>query len=124
MLEPNRDLIEQFVDAIFRHAASGFVAVRSFCEGADKPFRLSNAPISSGFHFLVEVAEDDARRAAQFPEAIVFCPPLATFSNKDRAREQDIPEGLALSVECDEYPQEARAKLEALIGSATVVVKS
>jgi hypothetical protein len=124
MLEPDRSAIEIFADAIFRHASQGFVAVRSFYEGADKPFRLSTTPMSGGFRFLVDVCEDDARRAAQFPKPVVFCPPLATFASKDRAREQDITEGLALSVELDENPQQARAKLEELLGPATVVVAS
>ena len=125
MLEPARDQIETFVNAIFRHAGSqGFVAVRSFLEGDDKPFRLSGTALKGGLGFLVDVAEDDARRAAQHPKPVVFCPPLATFTNKDRAREQDIAEGFALSVECDEHPQEARAVLEEILGPATVVVKS
>ena len=125
MLEPDRDQIEQFVNAIFRHAGSqGFVAVRSFLEGNDKPFRLSGTALTGGLRFLIDVAEDDARRAAQHPQPVVFCPPLAIFSNKDRAREQDIAEGLALSVECDEHPQEARETLEKILGPATVVVKS
>ena len=125
MLEPDRDQIEQFVNAIFRHAGSqGFVAVRSFLEGNDKPFRLSGTALTGGLRFLIDVAEDDARRAAQHPRPVVFCPPLAIFSNKDRARKQDIAEGLALSVECDEHPQEARETLEKILGPATVVVKS
>jgi hypothetical protein len=125
-LEPNRDQIEIFVDAIFRRAApQGYVAVRSFFEDDNaKPARLSSAGLCAGFKFLVDVAEDDARRAAQHPRPIVFCPPLATFAGKDRARESDIAEGLALSVECDERPLQARATLEAILGPATVVVKS
>jgi hypothetical protein len=123
-LEPDRNEIEVFVDAIFRHAsAEGFVAVRSFYESEDKVFRISSCP-AGDFKFLVNVAEDDARRAAQFPKPIVFAPPLATFSVKDRARESDILEGLALSVECDRHPQEARQTLEELLGPATVVVRS
>ena len=125
MLEPDRDQLEIFVDALFRHAGDkGFVAVRSFYEGADKPFRLSTAKLSGGLRFLIEVAEDDARRAAQNPAPVVFCPPLAVFSNKDHAREQDLLEGLALSVECDQHPGEARTILEGLLGPATVVVES
>ena len=125
MLEPDRDQLEIFVDALFRHAGDkGFVAVRSFYEGADKPFRLSTAKLSGGLRFLIEVAEDDARRAAQNPAPVVFCPPLAVFGNKDHAREQDLLEGLALSVECDQHPGEARAILEDLLGPATVVVES
>ena len=125
MLEPDRDQLEIFVDALFRRAGDkGFVAVRSFHEGADKPFRLSAANLSGGLRFLIDVAEDDARRAAQNPKPVVFCPPLAVFGNRDHAREQDLLEGLALSVECDQHPGEARTTLEDLLGPATVVVES
>jgi hypothetical protein len=97
-LEPDRDQIEIFVDAIFRHATEGFVSVRAFFEDdVSKPFRISSAALSGGLRFLVDVAEDDSRRAAQFPKPVVFCPPLATFSNKDRAREADIAQGFALT---------------------------
>ena len=125
-LEPDRDQLEIFVEAIFRHAADqGFVAVRSFFDYDDsKPARLSSADLRGGLRFLVEVAEDDARRAAQHPLPIVFCPPLAVFSNKDRARESDIAQGLALSVELDAHPLQARATLENILGPATVVIKS
>ena len=126
MLEPDRNQLEIFAEAIFRHAAGqGFVAVRSFYEDDDlKPARLSSADLSGGLRFLVDVAEDDARRAAQHPRPIVFCPPLAVFFDKDRARESDIAQGLALSVELDAHPLQAREKLEAILGPATVVVKS
>ena len=49
---------------------------------------------------------------------------MATFANKDHAREIDIVEGLALSVECDQNPDPARQQLEQLLGPATVVVRS
>jgi hypothetical protein len=125
MLEPDRDQPEIFVDACFRHAGDkGFVAVRSFYEGGDKPFRISTAKLSGGLKFLIDVAEDDARRAAQNPKPVVFCPPLAVFAGQDRAREEDIVLGLTLSVECDAHPNEARAKLEALLGTTTMTVKS
>jgi AAA domain len=126
MLEPDRDQIEMFVDAIFCHAGSkGFVSLRSFFEDDDaKPARITGTELTGGLRFLIEVAEDDARRAAQHPRPVVFCPPLAIFANKSRAREQDILAGLVLSVECDERPQQARANLEQILGPATVVVKS
>jgi hypothetical protein len=55
---------------------------------------------------------------------VVFCPPIATFADKEHARERDIVEGLALSVECDSRPRQARRKLEALLGPCTFVVRS
>ncbi len=124
-LEPDRDQIEMFVNAIFRHASpKGFVSVRSFLEDKSEKFRISPVNLSGGLRFLIDVAEDDARRAAQDPRPVVFCPPLAVFASKERARKQDIVEGLALSVECDQHPRQALKTLEAVLGPATVVVKS
>ena len=62
---PVRNLCRRAVPARRRQ---GFVAVRSFYEDADKPFRLSTANLSGGLRFLIDVAEDDARRAAQNPK--------------------------------------------------------
>jgi hypothetical protein len=125
-LEPNRDQLELFFDALLRHAGSrGFLSFRAFYEGdSKKPFRITPTALNGNFKFLIDVAEDDARRAAQHPKPVVFCPPLAVFANKDHAREQDIALGLALSVECDSNPEAARVRLEALLGPATTVVRS
>ena len=46
------------------------------------------------------------------------------FGTNDRAREEDIVLGLALSVELDQHPQLARESLEKLIGPPTIVVRS
>jgi predicted P-loop ATPase len=125
ILEPDRKQIETFVDAIFRHAGGeGFVSLRAFIEGQEKPFKVRAANLACGLRFIIDSAETDARRAAQHDQAVVFCPPLAVFKDKSRAREQDLVSGLALSVECDEDPQQARARLEKLLGPATVVVNS
>ena len=53
-----------------------------------------------------------------------FVPPLATFGNNQTATEQDITEGFTVTVECDECPDAARAKLEAILGPATTVISS
>jgi hypothetical protein len=126
MLEPDRDQIEIFVNALFRHAApQGFVSLRAFYEdGGAKPFRITPTALAGGLKFLVDVAEDDARRAANDPQRVVFCPPIATFTNKERAGEKDLAEGLALSVECDQAPTAARGELERLLCPATLVVRS
>jgi hypothetical protein len=125
-MQPDRNQIEVFVDGLFRHASpQGFVSLRAFFEGAStKPFRINPTKLSGGLRFLADVAEDDCYRAANYPEAVVFCPPIAVFADKERARERDIVEGLALSVECDARPREARERLEALLGPATFVVRS
>jgi hypothetical protein len=126
MLEPDRDQLEQFCEALLRHAGKdGFVSVRAFYEGnANEKFRISGTPLKGGLRFLFDVVEDDARRAAQAPRPAVFCPPLCTFTNKERAREQDICEGLVLTVECDKHPRAALDKLQAILGPATCVIAS
>jgi hypothetical protein len=124
-MQPDRAQLEIFIEAMFRHATQGFTSLRSFLEGnSAKPFRISTTKITGGLTFLTDCAEDDAYRAANYPKPVVFCPPLATFVDEAHARERDIVEGVALSVECDVRPREARAKLEALLGLATFVVRS
>src|SRR5262249_10549919 len=99
-LEPDRDQIEIFVNAIFRHAQTGFVSLRAFVEGSNNIFRRTPIKIvRNNLKFLCDAAEDDARRAAQDPKLVVFCPPLATFNNNKTATEDDIAEGLTISVE-------------------------
>jgi hypothetical protein len=124
MLEPDRNQLEIFVDALFRRARmEGFVSLRAFYEDdSAKPFRITPISRAGNFKFLIDAVEDEARRAANDPRRVVFCPPIATFTNRERAREQDIAEGLALSVECDQNPLKAIAKLEQIIGTPTVVV--
>jgi hypothetical protein len=124
-LEPDRNQIEMFAEAMFRYAGNrGFVAVRSFYDDKSEPFRLESSNLVGGLRFLIDIAEDEARRAALEPRPVVFCPPLAVFSIKGRAREQDLEAGLVLSVECDANPRRARAILEALLGPATAIVAS
>jgi hypothetical protein len=69
MLEPDRGQIEIFVDALLRHAGDdGYISVRAFHEGdSSKPFRVTPTALKGGLRFLLDVAEDDARRAAQSP---------------------------------------------------------
>ena len=104
LLEPDRNQIEQFVDAMFRHRGKkGYVSFRSFFDDeiSSRPFRIEAVPVKAGFKYLCDVAEDHARRAANEPKRIVFCPPLAVFSNKDHAAEKDLLAGLVLSIEAD-----------------------
>ena len=108
-LEPDRAQIEIFVEAMFRYAGTdGYVSVRSFLAD-NATFRISTAKLKGGLRHLIDVAEDDARRAANDPKQVVFCPPIAVFNGPDgwRARQEDLLKGLALSVECDQHPDEA-----------------
>jgi AAA domain len=124
LLEPDRDQIEIFADAMFRHAASdGYVSLRSFIHN-NKPFQFEVVGLNAGLRPLFDAAQDRARRAAQASEPVVFCPPVATFSNTQSATEKDVHEGLALSVELDSNAQRGLSRLEEVLGPATVVVRS
>jgi AAA domain len=125
LLEPDRDQIEQFVDAVFRHcwSSDGFISLRGFTHD-NKPTLIEGVPVTAGFKFLCDAVEDKARRAANEVKKVVFCPPLVLLNNKDRAREQDLLAGPVLSVECDKHPEEARRRLEQVLGPATLVVQS
>ena len=69
MLEPDRDQLEMFCDALLRYASSdSYVSVRAFYEDdTGKAFRISPTSLKGGLTFLFDVVEDDARRAAHFP---------------------------------------------------------
>jgi hypothetical protein len=123
--EPDREAIKTFVGAIFRHVGTeGYVSLRAFHEGATKPFRITGVSLQGGLEFLCEAAEDDAYRAANAPQGVVFCPPLSVFASGDNAKQKNLLKGPALSVECDQRAQEAVATLEKLLGPATVIVRS
>jgi hypothetical protein len=126
--EPDRNQIEIFVDAIFKHAGNeGYVSFRSFLADSKVLKPIQKAELKTATcSFLVDVAEDQARRAANNPEPAVFCPPLAVFNGASgwQAREQDLLKGLTISVECDEHPDEARRTLEEILGPATAIVRS
>jgi hypothetical protein len=125
MLTPDRDQIEIFVDALFRHVGTqGFVSLRSFYEDDSRTPIIHPMSLTDGLAPIMERAERDAIQAANDPKPVVFAPPIATFSNREHARERDILQGLALSVECDQSPRAARERLEQLLGPATVVVAS
>lgn len=118
-----------FVNGLFRYADEGtFVSWRAFRDDTkDAPPVFIAATQIPAEHALAAIAAagvDYATRAAQHPFPAVFCPPIATFTSDTRAREVDLANGLALSVECDAAPAAARLKLEAILGPATVVVAS
>jgi hypothetical protein len=127
LLEPDRGQLERFVGDLFRHAeGEGFFSVRAFFdnEAESRPFRIQSVPLAAGLPYLIDNAEDIARRAANEVKKIVFCPPLGAFSNPTQAREQDLLAGFVLSVECDERPRQALATLAAIIGPPTMIVRS
>ncbi len=123
-LEPDREQIEQFVNTVFRYVANeGYIPLKAFYHD-QRPYNTQSVRLNGDTAFLVDCAVDWARRCANEPKPIVFCPPLAVFKSANSAKEGDLIAGPTLSVEFDKNPSEALAKVEAVIGPATIVVKS
>ena len=119
---PNRNLCRGAFPPLQRR---GVVSLRAFYDdGGNTSFRITPISLKGGLPFLIDAAEDEARRAANDPKPVVFCPPVATFTSRAHAREEDLLEGPALVVELDENPRAALAVLERLLGFATFVVRS
>lgn len=125
----DREEIGRFVDALFRYAtADKFVSLRSFHHDPRRPpadIRTLRLRLEEeGLDPLVRTAVARATYVANLVEPAVFAPPICTFRRRNSAKQADLAEGLALSVECDVQPAKARATLEGLLGPATVVVAS
>jgi hypothetical protein len=116
-----------FVSALFRYAESGsYISLRAFDQ-----FDRSAAPrivplrVNGSLDAVIRSATIVAENAAQSDIPLVFCPPIATFSGAGHAAVRDLANGLTLSVELDDGdPDEARLRLEAVLGPVTVVVRS
>jgi len=114
-----------FFDATCRYAEPGtFLSLRAFYDDASEVFAVSGHQVPDDLTALHPQIIAMAGRAALAGRPVVFAPPLATFSSLKNATEADLANGLCLSVELDETPTAARAKLENLLGPATVVVSS
>ncbi len=130
LLQADYLALATFLDALFRYADERtFVSWRAFRDDTKDapPVFIESSQIGNESEPLAPIADAAAAyatRAAQHPQPAVFCPPIATFTSATRAREVDLANGLALSVECDTHPAAARQTLEQLLGAATVVVAS
>lgn len=129
-LEPDRDQLEKFLDALLRYRGEdGYLSMRAFLHD-NKPLNSNLWTVRlgarTGSRHVLDVAFDVAYRAANHPQPAVLCPPIAVFNNMDgfKAGEADLYRGLAISVECDQHPLEAQAKLQGILGQPTAVVRS
>jgi hypothetical protein len=127
-LQPDRREMETFIATLFKHATPNTsVSLRSFLDKGskeDRPTKITTHQLNGNLDALIDKALEDANLAANAEEKIVFAPPIATFKKEYFAREEDLAEGLVLNTECDMHAQEGQAKLEQLLGAATVVVES
>lgn len=121
--------IASFVNACFRYAdPDGHVLLRCFLDNADGAWRtdLWAAPVieETGLDNIIAAAVKLADAAARASVPVVFAPPIATFKKPDSAAEDNIDNGLVLTVELDERPEQARERLEDLLGPAPLVIAS
>ncbi len=117
--------LASFLDATCRYAdPDTFLSLRAFYDDRSQPFFLYGKQVGDDPATHLPFIESLATRCTRVARPVVFCPPLATFSGPDEATEEALANGLALSVECDKAPADARTKLESVIGPATVVVAS
>lgn len=124
-LQADGQEIARFAEALFRYAEEGtFVSLRAFYDDRDQVFAVQGHALTADIGALAAAATGLADRCAVADAPVVFCPPIATFFDARNATEKNLANGLALSVECDQTPAPARAKLESLIGPATAVVAS
>ncbi len=123
--QPDKDQLATFIRTIFRHASPEFwVSLRAFNrdDGTPiyhpRPFDID----TDQFKWLIKGAVHAARDAAK--AGGVFSPPIATFKTNKNAKEENLAEGLTISIECDELPSAALATLSAHLGAPTLVVES
>src|SRR5262245_56817257 len=124
-LEPDHKQIRIYLTCMLKHAdPTGFFSLRAFYDDKQAPFYISAVAVAEGLDVIVDSAIGIAIKSANAERPVVFCPPLATFTNGEHARERDLLQGLAMSAECDAHPYAARERLEQLLGPATIVVRS
>lgn len=126
-LSPNRADSDTYFSVLFKHAKPGtFVSLRAFAQkaGAAKPIISSVKIKSRSLDSLLDGAFEAAVVASKDPIPRVFCPPVATFTRPDRAKEQDLANGLVLTAELDDEPSTALALLEKVLGQPTLLCRS
>jgi hypothetical protein len=127
-LGADRGELTKFINALFVYSdPETYASLRAFDQfqrGVAAEF-IRPIQINGSLEPLIEAAIRGAEDAANNPRPIVFAPPICTFSNPERARVEDLANGLTLSVEIDDGDiGYARRRLESILGPATVIVLS
>lgn len=114
-------MLEQFTSSIFRHCSpDGWVRhyVFSHAEG-NRALRYDWSKLSD-----LSVARETIEWSRLRP-GTVYCPPVGTFTDPSQGtKEVNVAEAPALLVELDDNPTEMRGIAEAILGEATLVVRS
>jgi hypothetical protein len=124
-LIPDRHALAAFSAAVFKNASpEGFVALRGYKDDGTEAPAIINEPITIGDPAYLDVVAERAKQAADWPQPVVFCPPVVTFLSGKNAKKENIREGVTLSVDCDSMPVAAQAVLEGILGKPTIAVAS
>ena len=124
---PDLSLTPAFLDALFRYAdPDTYCALRVFPHERGKPPPWSVDVRLGDQTALLDQIGRGIHYAATSTTPTVFSPATGcTFRHPGTAKTKDLAEGLALAVELDQgNTAAALARLEAVIGLATVVVRS
>src|SRR5262249_30668758 len=106
---------------------NSFVSLRAFEDAADGVWgyeHWSTVRIGDNLDDVVDAALRFADLCAAAATPVCFAPPIATFDNPNKADEASLANGLVISAELDSAPQQARKRLETVLGPATIVMAS
>ncbi len=125
---PDRDEMDRFVRAVFRHAdGDSFISLRAFYHAPKNGVAYGPRGVFMGQsgEAVLAAALAAAEHVANLPDPAVFCPPPVVLKHPHAATGKDIHLGLVLAVECDTAPRAALAQLQCLLGvRPTLVVAS
>ena len=128
MLNAHRPEVAQFVSALFRYADPGtYVSLRAFdqFDRGKAAILIQGMQVGNDLTSIIDGAHAAAQKVANLDFAAVFAPPVATFKDAQRARDIDLANGVAISVDLDEGDARiAVARLESLLGPATLTMVS
>lgn len=126
-LKANAEQLSQFIAFLFPYAdPDSYVSLRAFDQkDRGKPALEIDAVRCRDSRKLLDSACRIAEISANSLEPAVFAPPVATFTNAQRARHVDLANGVALSVEIDAGDTtRARSRLEHILGPVTICMES
>jgi hypothetical protein len=116
------DHLSTFLDAVFRNCTSdGGVHLYAFkhddSRKASENLRVARTDLTTMRAMIDRVAR--ARNPSQ-----VFSPPVCLFGPSPRTVTTNVLEAPVIALELDDHPGESRALAEAVLGPATLVIKS
>lgn len=118
----DKDELKRFFKILFKNANDGYISLRGFKEDKTLVFKPESFLFNDSQ--ILASSEQLANLTATIPKA-VFCTPVSTFKVKEKATEEMIANGIAISVDFDDTdPHKSKDLLESILGPATLVIAS